>query len=53
MTGADNQPSVKPPDLAPWTGWVPFILVECAECSALVMDKPEARANHEAWHRCR
>jgi hypothetical protein len=37
-------------DKARWTTWVPFLLAECSDCSALVMDKPEARANHEAWH---
>jgi hypothetical protein len=35
----------------PWTPWVTLVLVECGKCSALVMDKPEARANHEAWHK--
>jgi len=35
----------------PWTPWIPFVMVECGECSALVIDKPEARTNHETWHK--
>jgi hypothetical protein len=33
-----------------WGGVIPFHLAECLECSALIMDHPQSRANHEAWH---
>jgi hypothetical protein len=35
----------------PWNAWIPFHLVECGECSALVMDDRDARSNHETFHR--
>lgn len=38
-----------------WTPWmltkVPITLSQCNDCSALVVDHAEARANHEAWHK--
>jgi hypothetical protein len=33
-----------------WNLWAPLVLAECKECSALVMNKSDARANHEAFH---
>jgi hypothetical protein len=36
-----------------WTAWLPFVMVECSRCSALIRDDPDARANHEGWHLAR
>lgn len=33
-----------------WTTWLPFTLMECHRCSALVMNNDVALDNHEAWH---
>jgi hypothetical protein len=30
--------------------WIPFVLIECSDCSALLRDDSAARANHERWH---
>lgn len=33
-----------------WATWLPFTLMECHRCSALVMNNDMALDNHDAWH---
>ena len=37
-------------DVPGWTTWIPFNLMECNRCSALVPCMPDSRLNHERWH---